>query len=251
MQKVTIATTEPFKKVGLYQIDIIYKSKYFLGCFGEKTIKAFISVLPEAVFNVSYNIIPFCVQRDVIPFDAGRIDDTNDGCDGDKFPEIVGTLPGDLTYVSHTFYIESGNGTEKTVDQYLGSNNVRIKFRLPKPNCVWTPFGPKRIGERTWIHGKLVINGQRVSSSQKETITGTITGLTYDMTKSIKIPINTCNEIDKWNVSVSIIFPDGKPTDIPPMEGKMLLTNSVNGVTYIWEPSSGTLSITTPAYPCN
>ena len=238
---------DPIKEAGTYKIRVSLgqKRKFLPGCGEAKVAQAVVAVLPKPQFVVSYAAKPFCSLKEERSFEVARVEGTNDKCDGDKYFENTGTLPDGWEYVGHKFYEQSNNGCEKQDDTYLGGTRVRVKYKCPEKGGILCS------GPRKWIHGALVITGKRYVEKPSNEIQGKFTEVfTYGQTLTTTVAPSSCEAVSQWAVSITLVYPDGTVHNIPEAQGTGALTKAADGSSFIWNPATRSLSVTTPNNRC-
>lgn len=177
-------------QVGLFEIHIRYKSRGFFTS-RQKDVKGYFTVLPQPYFVINYSLTPVCNTLETKEFNTGRLDATNEGCDGDTHTEGLFQLPPGYTYAGHEYVSESAAGSEKEVDTHQGGGVVHVKWKLRQPECINYLLGKKRIGGRSWVHGWVKIIGTKPTETVAPPLQGSFPRITYQESKTIRLPENS------------------------------------------------------------
>jgi hypothetical protein len=281
----------PIANTGVYTMTLTMqrKRKFWFGCYSQSA-RAMIPVLPEPLFRVRYTVETQAPVTERKEFDVGRLDLTNDKCDGDRIASATFVFPpGGWTYAGHRWVEESASGSEKRAERYTGANAVYVEYLVPERGeflCT---------GPRKWVHGHMILIGEREVPGPIRTLEGAFPRLTYGETYTLA-PAETpqIRALDtlaaqglpgdsssartvlqemkrmrgtfadsllaawkreaaktRWSISLSIVFPDGSRHDLPPRSGSGALSAAADGAAYEWDPATTLLTVKTPVASCS
>jgi hypothetical protein len=233
-------------KPGVYKMTIKLHDKGVFGCKSAKTAEATFVVLPEAKFEFSYKITPSCSVKQTIAFEAGELHGINDECNGWKTFSQNFVMPSEWKYVSHNWIPTACQECEGGAT-YSGGNMVTVSYRCPERG------GFLCTGARKWIHGKMIIYGEKEGTKLGESVAGKFPSfLKFGQSVSINpISPNNCINNGVWTISVSVKFPDGSIYDIPALTSDTPVSNSLqNGVAFFWNPTTMILTVNAPPVNC-
>lgn len=244
-KKITV-TVSSINQPGIYKLSIQLREKGWFGCKSPKLTEATFVVLPEPKFKFAYKIVPSCTVKQTIAFEAGRLDGTNDECNGWKTYSQNFVMPNEWKYTGYNWVLESMQGCEGGAT-YSGGNMVSVSYRCQERG------GFLCTGARKWVHGKMVIYGEKELSQTGTLIQGEVPQfLKFGQSVSVNpvAPVD-CQLNGNWSVSISVIFPDGTKYDIPEATGERPLSGSIsNGASFYWNPTTFTLTVTAPPSNC-
>lgn len=251
-----VVTVPPLAEVGTHRVVVRFPTrKGSRGCAKEPTtVQTFITVVDPPEYHVSYQLRASCpvVRTERL---TGRIDLTNDTCDGDKHARVDLCAPSGWSYVDAGWVGESVNGCEINFSR-LGDRCATVQARCPErggwPGC-W--------GARKWAHGVLFMDVSRPERTPAETpvkgefanrvFAGESVRQTVIDPRGLPVRGGAPGAECEWDVAVSVTSARGGRLDLPTKSGRgPLQASSPAGVLMDWNPKSGEIFVSAPPYSC-
>jgi hypothetical protein len=253
-QQSIVATIPSLSSKGTYAVELGFKKRTGIlhRCLANfEKVQTVIPVAEPPQFKCTYSAKAICnvaiVSSQIASMDFGNAD-----CDGPVSRHVQLCPPPGSEYFNHVWEDLSRNGCDPANVQKVGGGCVNVDASCPERGGIFCT------GPRKWLVGRLTLYSKSKTPTpaanpiKREATFGygqTMKQVLFDP-GSDQVPGGEHAAQCSWTVDAHVVWPNGRPTDIPSRTGTGQLTSSADNLKFDFNPNDGSMTVSTPPYIC-